>query len=119
MNYVHRCLIVPTAYTPLARALCSGLVPGGQGDGMLATALSPTGAELITHYISAGMIEDVFADLLPLGDAPGQPDTIVNLAGGMVSLAQVEALLAAIDVTEQDPFTAMARMGLELTPHQS
>lgn len=114
MPYVQRCLICPAAYAPLARALCDGFAPGGSGAGMLLTGLSPTGAEPATHYISEGMIEDAFAALLPLGAAPGQPETITAVAGGAVTLAQVNALLAAVDVTEQQPFSAMARLGLKL-----
>lgn len=114
MTYVERCMIVPAAYMPLARALCAGLTPGGSGSGMFVTALSAVGSLPATHYISAGMIEDQFAALLPLGDAPGQPETIVALSAGAVTLAQAKALLAAIDVTEQGPFTAMSRLDLKL-----
>lgn len=123
VNYVERCLIVPAPYAALARALCNGLAPGGSGSGMLTTGLSPTGTAPATHYISAGMIENTFAALLPLTSfdgegapttTPGQPETIVTLAAGAVTLAQAKALLAAIDVTEQDPFAAMARLGLKL-----
>ena len=122
-TYVNRCLIVPAAYAPLARALCDGLAPGGAGAGMLATPVSITGALPATHFIAQGMIEDAFAALLPLTafddegnatTAPGQPETIVALAKGAVTLAQAKALLAAIDVTEQEPFAALARKGLKL-----
>ena len=121
--YVQRCLIVPAAYAPLARALCDGLAPGGSGAGMLATPLSINGALPATHFIAQGMIEDTFAALLPLtafdtegvpAIATGQPETIVALAQGAVTLAQINALLAAIDVTEQDPHTAMGRLGLKM-----
>ena len=122
-HYVNRCLIVPAAYAPLARALCDGLAPGGAGAGMLATPVSITGALPATHFIAQGMIEDAFAALLPLVsfDAegvpttiPGQPETIVELAAGAVTLAQAKALLNAIEVSEQEPFAAMARKGLKL-----
>lgn len=122
-TYVQRCLLVPAAYTPLARALCDGLAPGGAGAGMLATPVSASGALPATHFIAQGMIEDTFAALLPLNSSdaegvpttiPGQPETIVELAQGAVTLAQVKALLAAIEVSEQEPFAAMARKGLTL-----
>lgn len=122
-TYVDRCLIAPAAYTPLARALCAGIATGGSGEGMLLTPISVTGLPPATHYISQGMIEEAFADLLPLTtfDADGvpttragQPEKIVELSGGMVTLAQINALLAAIDVTEQDAFTAMARVGVKM-----
>lgn len=123
MAYVQRCLIVPAAYAPLARALCDGLAPGGSGAGMLATPISISGAMPATHFVAQGMIEDTFAALLPLTSfdaegvpmtAPGQPETIVTLAKGAVTLAQAKALLAAVDVTEQEPFAAMARMNLKM-----
>lgn len=123
MAYVQRCLIVPAAYAPLARALCDGLAPGGSGSGMLLTGLSATGQAPATHFVSEGMIEDTFAYLLPLtsfdaegtpATAPGQPETIVTLADGAVTLEQVNALLAAVDVTEQEAFVAMARLGLQM-----
>lgn len=122
INYVQRCLIVPAAYAPMARALCDGLAPGGSGAGMLATPLSINGAMPATHFVAQGMIEDSFAALLPLTSfdadgpttTPGQPETIVTLAKGAVTLAQVNALLAAVDVTEQEPFAAIARLGLKL-----
>ena len=114
MIYVQRCLVVPAPFAPLARALCDGLAPGGAGAGMLATPASSTGTLPATHFIAQGMIEDTFAYLLPLCTSPGQPETIVTLAGGAVTLAQVNALLAAIDVSDEDPFTALARLGLKL-----
>ena len=122
-TYVNRCLIVPASYAPLARALCDGLAPGGAGAGMLATPLSINGALPATHFISAGMIEDAFSALLPLTafddegnatTAPGQPETIVARARGAVTLAQAKALLSAIEVSEQEPFAAMAHKGLKL-----
>ena len=123
MTYVQRCLIVPAAYAPLARALCAGVAPGGSGLGMFTTGLSATGQAPASHFISEGMITDEFAYLLPLKafDAegvatitPGQPETIVTLAAGAATLEQVNALLAAVDVTQQDPQDAIARLGLQM-----
>lgn len=126
-EYAQRCLIIPADYAPLARALCAGLTDGGSGAGMFTTAVSADGALPATHCISEGLIGLTFAALLPLATyntnsegisaqttTPGRPKIIVRLAKGAVSLAQVEALLAATDVTEQNPFTALARMGLQL-----
>lgn len=113
MSYVQRCIICPAAFAPLARSLCAGLA-GQAGEGMLITGLSPNGAAPATHFISEGMIEDSFAALLPLGSTPGQPETIVALSGGSVALDQINALLAAVDVSEQDPFTALSRLTLKL-----
>lgn len=125
MSWVHRCLIVPAEHADLARVLCETLAGPG-GAGMFTTALSPTGQEPATHYISAGAVEEPFAQLLPLielpADAepviyPGQPELIAQMAtaqGMAVTPEEVQALLAASDVTEQEAFTALARLGLQI-----
>lgn len=93
---------------------------------MFTTALSATGVDPATHYISSGLIESDFADLLPLiefpADAdpvihPGQPDLITQMAtdqGMGVTVDEVQALLAAVDVTDQDAFSALDRLGLQI-----
>lgn len=123
MSWVHRCMIVPVDHVDLARSLCATLAGDG-GSGMFTTPLSPTGDYPPTHWISSGMIADNFAALLPLTtympDAepihtPGQPDTVAAIAtanGYPTTAEQVQALFAAADVTEQDPFAAMERLGL-------
>ena len=126
MSWVHRCMIVPTEHVELARSLCATLAGDG-GSGMFTTALSATGQDPATHYISSGLIESEFADLLPLiefpADAdpvihPGQPDLITQMAtdqGMCVTVDEVQALLASVDVTEQPPTDALDRLGLRLS----
>ena len=126
MSWVHRCMIVPTEHAELARALCSALAGEG-GSGMFTTPLSPTGDYPPTHWISSGLIESEFADLLPLiefpADAdpvihPGQPDLITQMAtdqGMGVTVDEVQAMLASVDVTEQPPTDALDRLGLRLS----
>lgn len=117
-------MIVPAANVALARTLCATLA-GDAGQNMFMTGLSPTGAEPATHWISTGMIGADFAALMPLtvfveGEpetTPGQPDTIVALAteaGMSVTLAEIEALLAACDVTLMEPLARMGELGLQL-----
>ena len=119
-------MIVPAGEkTTLAQDLCKGLA-GIPGDGMFKTGLSASHNPPATHTISSGPLGEDFAALLPLTtvDAegvatttPGQPAMIVGAAalkGITVTLAEVEALLDAIDVSEQPPFTAMARLGLQI-----
>lgn len=125
MSWQHRCMIVPTEHVELARVLCETLAGPG-GAGMFTTALSATGDDPATHYISSGLIESDFADLLPLielpADAdpvihPGQPDLIIQMAttqGMGVTVNEVQALLAAVDVTEQAPAEAMDRLGVRM-----
>lgn len=127
MEYSKRCLIVPVFYASLARTLCAGITEGGAGASMFTTAVSVSGDVPATHYISDGLIGSDFASLLPLTTytsdiaglvtatvTPGQPSTITLLAKGAVTLSQITALLDAIDVTQQEPFTALARMGLQI-----
>ena len=124
MTWTHRSIIVAAAHRDLAAQLCAVLAGPG-GSNMFITPLSSTGAEPATHYISAGMIEDNFAALLPL-DAmvddvwtrtyAGLPETIVQLYNATdnppVTLEQVTAVFATADVSEEDPHAAMARLGL-------
>ena len=105
--WVHRTIIVPAVLVDAARAACAGLAGPG-GSGMFMTPLSPTGEVPPTHYISSGLIEDEFANLLPNhldGEQldPGNPTTIVYLAqqlGVEVTEAVVSNLLAAVYVSE-------------------
>ena len=125
-TYLHRCLIVPDAWVATVRALCNGMAPGGAGSNMFLTSLSASGALPATHWISAGMQGDDFCAILPLttfdgkGVATtrlGQPDTIVYLAGQAgitVTRAQIDALLAAVEVTEQAWEVALLRRSLQI-----
>ena len=125
---IFRTLIVPDAQVTLARQLSEALA-GSAGMGMWTTPLSPTGAEPATHWISTGWMSQDFASLLPLTEwyqdddgewldntiSEGQPEAIVALAteaGMTVTLAEVEALLAAADCTEQEWPVACGRLGL-------
>ncbi len=128
MSWQHRCMIVPTEHVDLARALCAALAGEG-GSGMFTTALSPTGTEPATHWISSGLIESEFADLLPLlsvdvTDAPlaGHPDHVCTLAhdaGMAVSYDDIVRLFSAVDVSEQPPAEALDRLGLAMAVEDS
>ena len=129
MSYIHRTIIIPASVQPNARALCKGLA-GVAGDGMFTTGLSATGTAPATHFVSSGPISDEMAALLPLttvtqdaegndviSTAPGDPAYVVELAaqaGITVTVEQVAGLLASVDVSDQAPFDAMARLGLKL-----
>ena len=129
MTYTFRTFIVPAAVVDMARAMCVGLA-GPAGDGMFITGLSATGNAPATHYVSSGPISDGMAALLPCASVtqdsegkdvitttPGQPDAVPALAaeaGITTTLAQIKALYASIDVSDQEPFVAMARLGLKI-----
>lgn len=123
--WVHRTIIVPATIAESARAACAGLAGPG-GSGMFTTPLSATGMFPATHYISSGMIEAPFADLLPLTsvDAEGVASTRPGDAVTTAALAaqqglpfteeQIAGLYATADVSEQDAEVALHRLGLML-----
>ena len=125
MTYTFRTFIVPAAVVDMARAMCVGLA-GPAGDGMFTTELSATGSAPATHFVSSGPISDEMAALLPLTTvnpdgstttAPGDPAYVVELAaqaGITVTVEQVAGLLASVDVSDQAPFAAMERLGLQM-----
>lgn len=122
MTDLHRCLIVPADWTPLVRQLCAGLSTAGVN--MIPVSLSVSGELPATHYISAGAIGAGFCTILPLttfgadgvaATRPGQPAVVVTLAaeaGITVTLEQIEALLAAIEVTNEPWQVGLERRGL-------
>ena len=118
-------MIVPAEHADLARVLCETLAGPG-GAEMFTTALSATGDDPATHYISSGLIESDFADLLPLVIKTetgmekinqGQPEIIhaaAQQAGLTLDQQEIERLLAAVDVSDQSPFEAMDRLRVRM-----
>lgn len=131
MSYTHRVIIVPAAFQQLAQGLCEAIAEGDAGKSMFTRGLSANGELPATHYISSGPIYESFADLLPLTtvnqDGEGLPDIHtrpgnVETAEAMAEQAGIElptgviaALFAAIDVSAQGPYEAMARLGLSFS----
>ena len=125
--WTHRTIIVDATQVELARSLCAAIA-GPAGEGMFSTPLSATGLFPATHYISAGLIAEPFAAILPLDiqeteDAeaqrvPGHPEAVLAALpedyAPMPTLAEVEALFAALDITEGDPLTRIAQLGLSV-----
>ena len=125
-----RSLIIPTAHVQLARDLAAAISPEN-ATGLFSTAL--TDGTQITHYISTGIVSDAFAMPLPLttwaqdeagawvqvSHWPGMPEAIADIAAQLdppfaVTAEQIEAAFAASDISEQEPFVAMGRLGLAL-----
>ena len=131
-DYKNRTMIVPAAYQQLAQELCAAAAEGDAGKGMFTTPLSQTGSEPASFYISAGEIDQKFADILPLTIVtevteentvpqvtvqPGNTAVVESIAannGLTLPSGTIEALFGAIDVSEQNPFVAMARLGVKL-----
>ena len=108
-SWVHRCMIIPAVLAPQIRQLAVGF--GSSADGMWTTALAPTGETVATHYISTGLIWQSFADMIASAEAlrAGCADIGVTL-----TLQECEALLSACDITEDEPFAVMERLGLTI-----
>ena len=84
--YIFRTMIVPAAEQAEAQAIAAEY-PGGEG--MFTTACSPTGLLPATDYISSGYVTT---------------DIVDALAAGLVDE----------DITEEPPFVALDRLGLQL-----
>lgn len=125
-----RTLIIPSAHVQLARDLAAAIDPVAS-QGMFRTPL--TDGQAITHYISTGIVSDAFAMPLPLttwaqdedgawvqtSHSPGDPQAIAEIAAQLdppfpVTAQQIEVAFNASDITAQEPFVAMGRMGLSL-----
>lgn len=126
---IFRTLIVPAANVELARQIAASFGPGGVG--MWTTPLSASGIGQATHYISSGYVPPDYGYLVPcqwweqdqdgnwvlVSSEPGDPVAVYTAAtenGVVCTQADVDALFAAADVTEQEPFVAMGRLGLKI-----
>jgi hypothetical protein len=129
MSDLFRTLIIPAEHVELARSIAAAFGPGGVG--MWTTGLSADGKEPATHYISSGYIPAEFVSLAPCttykengkGETvvdshfAGRPETVAQYAaerGATVPLQAIQAVFAASDASDQEPFAAMARAGLKI-----
>ena len=126
--YTNLTIILPKAAQSLAQGLCQAAA-GEAGAGMFTTGLSATGEAPATHFISSGAVESKFAAILPLSTittvdevetvskTAGNIEAVIQLAkdsGQAVDAKTIGGLFAALDVSEQPPFVAMARLGLQI-----
>jgi hypothetical protein len=132
---IFRTLIIPSAHVQLARDLAAAIDPVAS-VGLFMTPL--TDGNQITHYISTGIVSDAFAQPLPCTTwewqqsdpeaagawvqtlhSPGDPQAIADIAASLdppfdVSAAEIEVAFNASDITAQEPFVAMGRLGLTI-----
>ena len=108
MPWIHRTIIVPDAVVIPARMACEALAGSG-GSGMYSVPLSSSGELPATHWISSGLIEQDFADLLANPDALAAVATQAGL-----DPAPLVAIVAASDITDEPADVALARLGLRL-----
>lgn len=129
MSDIFRTMIVNEQNAQLVRDIAASFGPGGEG--MWTTPLSADGLEPASHYISTGYIPPEFAYLVPFqtwaqdedgawimtSSEPGDPVSVYNLAveeGIICTQDEVDDLFANSDVTDQDPFIAMGRVGVQI-----
>ena len=119
MNWKHRTLIVPIDLAEPARAACMALT-GSASEGLFTTPLYSTEATP-THAISSGYIAGEYADLLPCGDQPGNIEALLAMLEGVefpITIDELAGMLAMIDISEEEPYAAMERLGLTLAPNE-
>ena len=107
-TWTHRTIIVPDAVVAPTRLACEALAGAG-GSGMYSVPLSPNGELPATHWISSGLIEQAFADLLAAPDALA---AVASAAG--LDPAPLVAIVAAADISDESADVALARLGLQL-----
>ena len=122
-------LIVQAQDAPTSRDIAAAFGPGGAN--MFTTPLSASGLDPATHYISTGYIPAEFVALSPMvtweqDDEGGWWETdyyagdaatvalYANQEGVEVTEAQVASIFSRSDVSSQEPFTAMGRLGLQI-----
>ena len=135
MSDLFRTFIVPAAHADLARALCA-LEAGGAG--MFTTGLSADGTEPASYFVSTGQVpgplgmaapcavweQDAEGAWVEVSREPGNPAAVYAAAQAAdppvaCTLADIEALFVASDITAQEPVTACGRLGLRIvTPSE-
>lgn len=129
---VHRTLLVTTAYRDTALQLIVAAAGEGQA-GMLQTPVQTAatydeeGNELtpsvLSHYMSTGLIDEPFADILPMDEWDGEqyvrtrePDyeAIIAASGGAVTQEQLESILAAALITDEEWRVTLGRLELSI-----
>ena len=108
MPWTHRTIIVPDPVVVPGRMACEALARAG-GSGMFTVPLSADGHLPATHWISSGLIEQEFADLLASPDALAAVATQAGL-----DPAPLVAIIAASDISDEPSDVALARLGLQL-----
>lgn len=103
--WVNRTMVISDAVAPLCRQLAES-VAHDAGANMWITPLSANGQEPATHWISAGMIDGDFADMI------ASPESLSVGAG--IPINEAAAILSQCDVSEEDPMLVMSRLGLTM-----
>jgi len=101
--WLKKTMIVPSAQVSTCRALAVALAQEA-GANMWLTELSPSGNSPATHFISSGMIQDNFYAYMT------DPSLLSQVSG--MSLAAATSVLSDCDISDDEPFVALERLGL-------
>ena len=138
MSDVYRCMIITAADAPLIRDIADMFA--GSPQHMWQTGLSADGKAPATHYIATGYVPEGYQQMAPwqeweqnpetgewvMTDSyPGRPDIVWQACQQPISsddprprvpctLAQVEGAFQRSDMTSQDPWVALGRLGLQI-----
>lgn len=115
MNWIFRTIIIPADIVDHVRNLGECLHPAAAG--MFNTPLSPTGQFPATHYISSGLIEDVW--IAPLSDSAilygaAQQGALSQGLTLNASFDDAVRMIAEGDISEESADVAMLRIGLTM-----
>ena len=142
MPDVFRTMILDAADAPLVRSIADMFA--GSPQHMWQTGLSTDGKAPATHYIATGYVPEGYQQMAPWQDwewqqpdpdqpgawvmtfsYPGRPDIVWQACQQPISeddpsprvpctLAQVEGAFQRSDMTSQDPWVALGRLGLQI-----
>lgn len=129
-NWIYRTIIVPDSMVQYARDL-SATVAGPSGSGMYTTALANKDKPAVTtHWISAGLISEEFAQLLPCKTVidgeevtlPGDATMVAKLANDNefeTTELQVKQLFESSYVFDADSFSCIQTLDLVIKQEES
>ena len=139
MSDVFRTMILRAEDVILGRAIANMFA--GSDQHMWQTGLSATGLPPATHYISTGYVPEGYQVMAPwqiweqnpetgewklVDSYPGRPDIVYGACQQPIpgteppqpvvpcTLQDIEGLYARADMTPQDPWVAMGRLGLQM-----
>ena len=139
MPDVFRTMIITAADAPLVRSIADMFA--GSPQHMWQTGLSADGKEPATHYIATGYVPEGYQVMAPWQEweqnpdtgewvmtfsYPGRPDIVWQACQQPIpdsdppqpkvpcTLEEVEGAFQRSDMTSQDPWVAMGRLGLQI-----
>jgi hypothetical protein len=139
MSDVFRTMIITAADAQLVRAIADMFA--GSPQHMWQTGLSTDGKAPATHYIATGYVPEGYQAMAPwqewkqnpetgqwvmVDSYPGRPDIVFGACQQPIpdsdppqpkvpcTLAQVEGAFQRSDMTSQDPWVALGRLGLQI-----